>query len=339
MLFAPKCIGNIRLDPATLEQDKKHCTRIGSCGIGEKAIYLNSFFIDRTYYVAITDLRRCFKRVAMSKGGFSGRGIFGSMPYLVVQFSNGTEKQCNFKFEEDVDRFLQRLQKDHPEIPIYSKEAEKKLEAARIAEEARYVKNLSDKAQHSIHVLEHAKTFLEKKPEVSENLSEMAKRKRSVDGVKASNLFIAAAILFLSIAAAALGAVSIARGEGSWAKYFVLFGFAGMFFTAAAGILPTAKHNKKSVQKDWDQAVSKAQSYIESYDGEESFPVPATYAHPVVIDRVIRVIREGRAEEIADAFRIMEADLKSLDRTKTVTQKEYDEIIAVKPMFLVMNYQ
>ena len=35
----------------------------------------------------------------------------------------------------------------------------------------------------------------------------------------------------------------------------------------------------------------------------------------------------------------MKEELKGLDHTKTVTQEEYDEIVAVKPMFRVMDYQ
>lgn len=42
--------------------------------VGEKALYLNGFLFDRHYYVALGDIRRVFKRVAMSKGGFTGNG-------------------------------------------------------------------------------------------------------------------------------------------------------------------------------------------------------------------------------------------------------------------------
>ena len=42
----------------------------------------------------------------MSKGGFTGKGFFGSLPYLVVEYDDGKQKQCNFKHEEDVDRLL-----------------------------------------------------------------------------------------------------------------------------------------------------------------------------------------------------------------------------------------
>lgn len=337
MIFAPKPLCNLKLKPDELAEDKKHCQKIGPCGIGKKAVYLNSFYIDRCYYVTFTDVRRVFKRVAMSKGGYSGKGLFGSMPYLVVQMANGQEKQCNFKHEEEVDRFLSVIERTHPEIPTHSKAAEERLRKAAREEEARYLKHLSPDAHEAVKELESAKDYLERKPEVSAHLSAAAKRKRSVDGVKRTNLALALTIMLLAIAAIIIGIVMLAQGHSTWPVYFVLFGLAGIFFVAAAGILPTAKRNKKSVQRDWDEAVRNAEAYLGDYDG--AFPVPAQYAHGVVLDRMIRVIREGKAESAADAFEIMKEELRALDATKKVSQKEYDEIVAVKPMFIVCDYR
>ena len=109
MLFAPKQIGRSSLSPDHLKADKSACKKIGPCGLGREAMYLNSFFIDRYYYVKYIDVARVFKRVAMSRGGFSGKGVFGSIPYLVVQLKNGSERACNFKYEDDVDRFLAEI--------------------------------------------------------------------------------------------------------------------------------------------------------------------------------------------------------------------------------------
>ena len=50
----------------------------------------------------------------MSKGGFTGKGVFGTLSYLVVVYENGQEKQCNFKHEEDVDRFLAYIEEEYP---------------------------------------------------------------------------------------------------------------------------------------------------------------------------------------------------------------------------------
>ena len=117
MIFAPARLGSVTLDNETLAADKKGCRRFGPCGVGEKALYLNSFFIDRHYYVALSSVRRVFKRVAMSKGGFTGKGAFGSIPYLVVEYDGG-EKQCNFKHEEDVDTLLDLMKQAQVTIPL-----------------------------------------------------------------------------------------------------------------------------------------------------------------------------------------------------------------------------
>ena len=103
MLWKPRCLGKESLEKEELAQDKKHCRKFGPCGVGEKAIYLNSFYFERRYYIPLTSVKRVFKRVAMSKGGFTGKGLFATIPYLVVEYDNGEEKQCNFKFEENVD--------------------------------------------------------------------------------------------------------------------------------------------------------------------------------------------------------------------------------------------
>ena len=94
-----------RIDDASLAEDKKTCRKIGPCGIGRHALYLNSFFVDRRYYVPLSMVTRVYKRVAMSKGGFSGKGIFATLSYLVVEFDGG-QKVCNFKYEQQVDDFL-----------------------------------------------------------------------------------------------------------------------------------------------------------------------------------------------------------------------------------------
>ena len=102
----PQRLGNVSIPDEELVKDKKECKKIGPCGIGKKAVYLSSFYIDRRYYIPISSVKRIFKRIAMSKGGFTGKGVFGTLSYLVVVYEDGKEKQCNFKHEEDVDRFL-----------------------------------------------------------------------------------------------------------------------------------------------------------------------------------------------------------------------------------------
>lgn len=120
MIFAPVRLGETSLNAEAVAADKKSCKRFGPCGVGKEALFLNSYFIDRRYYVAFSSVRRVFKRVAMSQGGFSGQGVFGAIPYLVVQYDGGKEKQCTFKREEDVDAMLAYIGEVHPEIPTLS---------------------------------------------------------------------------------------------------------------------------------------------------------------------------------------------------------------------------
>ena len=47
MLFKPAQLGLAKLGAAELEADKKACKKVGPCGVGKKALYLNSFYIDR----------------------------------------------------------------------------------------------------------------------------------------------------------------------------------------------------------------------------------------------------------------------------------------------------
>ena len=128
MIFKPAQLGLARLDAHELEEDKKACRKIGPCGVGKKALYLNSFYIDRRYYLPYGSITRVFKRVAMSSGGFTGKGMFASMAYLVVEYDGGKQKQCNFKDERDVDTLLALLAKEQPQIKRLSAAGEQVLE-------------------------------------------------------------------------------------------------------------------------------------------------------------------------------------------------------------------
>ena len=123
MIWKPKRLGRQKIEERELEADKKNCRRFGPCGVGQKALYLNSFYFDRRYYVALDSVSRVFKRVAMSKGGFSGKGMFATIPYLVVQYDGGEEKQCIFKREEQVDALLDHIRSIRPEMPVQGRKS------------------------------------------------------------------------------------------------------------------------------------------------------------------------------------------------------------------------
>ena len=116
--------------------------------------------------------------------------------------------------------------------------------------------------------------------------------------------------------------------------YFTLLGLAAVFFFAGSRVLPTAKNNKKAIDQAWEDAKAAMAKYI-----GPDFPVPSQYAHPIVLQRMIRVLREGRAQTVDQAFEVMKKDLKALNSSVQVEQEEYDEVVTVKPMFLLCNYE
>lgn len=361
MIFRPSPAGNRKLSSEALAEDKKNCVKIGPVGVGKQALYLNSFYIRRRYYITWTDVRRVFKRVALSKGGFTGKGVFGSMPYLVVVKSDGTEQQCNFKFEGEVDQVLELIGKEHPEIPLHSANSERKLKRAEAEQEARYLKDLPEEAAQTIEELEDAEEYLEQNPQYGKVLVYAAKEKRSVDGAKTSLKVIASLIVGGSVVMGIAGLYLRLTKGYDMGLYLLLFAAAFIISVLASKILPTPSRNKKTVQKDWEEAVGMSKRYIEKYEGtsgnrrgsgnEKSdsgmpgsgnpagFPVPPQYAHPIVLQRMIRVVKEGRAKSAEQALEVVKQDLKALNSSVKVTQQEYDEVVTVKPMFLVCGYE
>ena len=334
MIFKPKQLSQNGLDASTLALDKKNCKRFGPCGVGERAMYLNSFYIDRCFYVTLDSVRRVFKRVAMSKGGFTGKGMFASIPYLVVEYDSGKQKQCNFKREEDVDNLLAYMAKVRPDVPRLSAEGERRLAEKAAREEARYLKELTPQAQKTWADLEKAKKKLEDDPPRYNRLARAAKTKRNSGRSNPAYKWVALTIVLL-------GAAALVYGVWSWLHqdntgvYFLLFGLAAVFFFSGANVLPTAKNNKRAVAREWEDA----KSSMREFTGGGKFPVPFQYAHPVVLDRMIRIVREGRAQTSGEALEVLKKDLQALNSSVQVEQEEYDEVVCIKPMFLLCEYQ
>ena len=334
MIFAPARLGSVTLDNETLAADKKGCRRFGPCGVGEKALYLNSFFIDRHYYVALESVRRVFKRVAMSKGGFTGKGAFGSIPYLVVEYDDGAQKQCNFKHEADVDNLLAYLAKICPDLPLQSQKVERHMAQQQAQEARRYLKELTPQAQSEKERLEQARAFLEDHTNLTRRLSQAAKAKRVNDRSNPSYKWVALAIVIAGVAALVYGIITMVRGTSSLGIYFALFGFAAVFLFSGAHVLPTARNNKTALSREWEQAQADLAAVL-----PKDFPLPARSAHPVVLPRRSRVLREGRAQTADQALEVVKQDLKALTADVQVEQWEYDEVVAIKPMFLLSDYQ
>ena len=88
------------------------------------------------------------------------------------------------------------------------------------------------------------------------------------------------------------------------------------------------------VTAEWQSSIEDMEKLIPA-----DFPLPARYAHPIVLDRMIRVLREGRAQSVKESLALVKEDLKKLDSSVQVEQEEYDEVVTVKPMFLCQDYK
>ena len=338
MIFRPAQLGMAKLDRLELEQDKKACRKIGPCGVGKKALYLNSFYIDRRYYLPYGSISRVFKRVAMSSGGFTGKGMFASMAYLVVEYDGGKQKQCNFKDERDVDKLLEVLAKEQPQIPLLSEAGEQALQKKEAEKAARKLPELTDEAKYSVTVLRKAKEYLEEKPELAEELSAAERRKRAQLQSKPVYRYVALAIFVFGIVSAAYGLYAVTNHVGNYGIYFALFGFAAVFLFSSYNMLPTARNNNNAIMKRADKAEAAMAEYVKHYPNG-AFPVPSCYAHPIVLKQMTDAIEEGRAVTVPEALEAVKARLKSLNADVQVEQEEYDEVVAIKAMFLNHDYQ
>lgn len=286
MIFKPVQLGREALDRSVMLADRKSCKRFGPCGVGERALYLSSFYVGCRYYLPYGGITRVFKRVAMSKGGFSHKGVFASIPYLVVEYDGGREKQCVYKYEEQVDQLLACLKQAHPEIRQVSAAAE-----ARLAERERERPprpELTREALETLKTLKEAEKVLEKRPDLYLELSKSARQKRQL-------------------------LLTVQRRRGGAVK------------TREQPILERA---------------ALAQGKMERFLGDYApFPLPARYAHPVVLRRMGRAVEEGRAATVGQALEAVKEGLKALNADVEVSQEEYDEVTAIKSMFLNEDYR
>ena len=338
MIFKPAQLGLAKLDAQTLETDKKSCKKIGPCGVGKKALYLNSFYIDRRYYLPYGSIQRVFKRVAMSAGGFTGKGMFASMAYLVVEYDGGKQKQCNFKDERDVDALLEVLAKEQPKIKLLSEAGEAAVEKKQAEKAARKLPQLSKEAERTVGDLKRAGDYLAKKPELAQELSAAERRKRAQLKSKPVYKYVALIISLFGVVAAAYGIHCLLSHTGSYGIYFALFGFAAIFLFSSYNMMPTARNNRNAIMKRAERAEAAMAEYIKGYPGS-NFPVPSTYAHPVVLKQMRDAVEEGRAVTAAEALDAVKHRLQEVNADVQVEQEEYDEIVQIKAMFLNHNYE
>ena len=326
-----KALSNVTLDKDVLQYDKKSCMIFGRCGVGKKALYLNDFGRRRNCYVPISAVQRVFKRVAGSSP--TSEGVFSSVAYLVVVYDGGKEKQCLFKRENDLDSMMAYIGKMFPEIPLVHAKAEAKIAKKEAEKAAKLRVELSREEENQIKRLELAKDFLEKRSDLTEELKYAAKAKRQSETANPAYRWAALAIALVGAALCGYGIFAFVT-DLKFASYFLIFGIAIILLFGR--ILPTRRNSKAFIDERWKNACEAVEKHIKAYG---AFPVPARYAHPVTLTRMARVIREGRAKDAQEALEVVKEDLKKLNANVRVEQEEYEEVVAIKPMFLVENYR
>lgn len=331
MLNITKALSSETLEKDVLNNDKKNCMKFGPCGVGRKALYLNGFYMKRNSYVPFSAVERVFKRVAGRAA--STQGVFSAVAYLVVVYDNGKEKQCLFKRENDLDAMMEYIGKMHPEIPLIHAKAEVELAKKEAEKAAKPRVVLTKEAEAQIKRLEQARDHLAKRSDLTDELTRAAKAKRSSEHAKSGYRWAALALVVLGAALSIYGIYAFVA-DLKYASYFLIFGLAVVLLFGR--ILPTKRNSKVYIDEKWKNACEAVEKHIKGYVG---FPVPARYAHPMTLTRMIRVICEGRAQDAQRALEVVKEDLKKMNADVQVEPKEFDEIMAIKPMFLVENYR
>ena len=126
----------------------------------------------------------------------------------MVEYGDGTKKQCTFKREEDVDSLLAYLAKVCPGLPLHSVQAEQRLAQRAKEEAARYLDELTPEAQAARETLEKAKAFLTGYPRLTSRLSAAAKAKRVNEHTNPAHKWVALAIVLAGLIAAIYGIIA-----------------------------------------------------------------------------------------------------------------------------------
>ena len=231
-----KALSREKLEKDVLQYDKKNCLKFGPCGVGKKALYLNSFYLKRISYVPFSAVERVFKRVAGS--GPSSEGAFSAVVYLVVVYDGGKEKQCLFKRESDLDEMMAYIGKTHPEIPLVSAQGEAKMAKREAEEAAKPRKTLSREEEAQVKRLELARDYLEKRSDLTDALSYAAATKRENDYSNRSYRWGALVIVLLGVLSSIYGIYALIT-KLNYGSYFLFLGLAVVFLFGR--IIPTKR--------------------------------------------------------------------------------------------------
>ena len=116
MLLFPKALSSETIPMEVLRPDRKAAKTFEEGALGKKALYISNINFYRTTYIPLRRVERVYKRLAVSKGYYTG-GVFGTLAYLVVRYDKGKEKAFRFKREEAVNALLDEIRKS-TSIPV-----------------------------------------------------------------------------------------------------------------------------------------------------------------------------------------------------------------------------
>lgn len=334
-MSGPQPLSRVTIDPEIIRKDRRSCKKYDQCGLGEKAVYIGGALTPRKFYVPYAQVTHVYKRVAVSKG--SGKAFLTPILYLVVRYDDGKEKQCSFRYLNDADDMLTELEHTHPEISLKKpgSEAKEREKAERRKKLDEVV--LEGDARRAVRKLETAKDYLNKRPGLCQDLIARARIKRSCDLIRPGWQALAGGILVAGICCIVGAILGLRAGLSKMAAIMlILIGAAAILMMINSKILPTPGRNRRAAEKAWEKVLGSMQHHINGCPG---FPLPACYAHPIVCDRMIRILKEQRASDLDGALDVLKEDLKQMDHTVQLDREDYDEVIRIKPLFLVMNYQ
>ncbi len=317
-----------------VKQDRKKCRKFDQCGVGELAVYVPSKTMPRAYYIPFESLERVYKRVAVSPG--SGKAFLTPVLYVVFQYDGGKEEQVYYKYLKEADALFDDLEKTHPSLPLISEKNEQKKRESEEEEERIRTKELSRPVQNQVRILESARELLGMRPALYKELAGTAAFKRKIDNIKPMYQMIVLCVMIAGAVCAVIGGVVYRTVNSSVGIMLLLIGAAAMFLMVNSKILPTPKKNRKHAQQLYDEAL---QAMKISLRKTQDFPLPPRYAHPYVCDRMIRIIRTERAETVDQALEVLKADLKAADSSVQLSGDEYKQVVTIKPLFLVQNYE
>ena len=117
MLFPPRSLSARELPKPELSADKDYINKYEDCGLSRKALYVGAFGLNRRRYIPVGNIKRVYKRLAVSKGFFEEGKVYSTISYLVVMYDKDKEKVVRFTREENLDALLDDFRKN-TKIPV-----------------------------------------------------------------------------------------------------------------------------------------------------------------------------------------------------------------------------